>query len=92
MTCAAPAQDAQEVALSKDIQAAVDINNALDAYNKAQDTEEAMKGHNLCACQVYSKGQLMLLATIAACSDLGGQMGKSFPRPRKFRVEMLTLV
>ncbi|KAE9982526.1 hypothetical protein EG328_010808 [Venturia inaequalis] len=56
------------------IQAAIEMNNALDVYNRMQTDESAMIGHTLCACQFAKHANLYLDATISACADLGGEM------------------
>ncbi|RDI80263.1 hypothetical protein Vi05172_g9777 [Venturia inaequalis] len=56
------------------IQAAIEMNNALDVYNRMQTDESAMTGHTLCACQFAKHANLYLDATISACADLGGEM------------------
>lgn len=61
------------------IQAAIEMNNALDVYNRMQTDESAMIGHTLCACQFATNANLYLDATISACADMGGEMGVYLP-------------
>lgn len=94
MACAAPIENAASEVRANNLQRAVDLNNAIDKINKqaiAANSSAALIGHTLCACQTASNYLLAPMATISACSLLGGVMGKYPLGPDMSRLGILTL-